>query len=203
MQAADVFQGRSNTARTDHRISGRDRNTVPCGGGEEMKTLTFSITLTLCLVFGTLAWATTAPDSISVIDEFEEMETTFGILLGSNEAAMTSADWSDFSGVLGDALHSEVEGLRCSALRLAIQYSENVQLDRSAIHDMAAMYRNHRNDNVRRMAVVALESTDDSWAIDYLKRSVAYERTPKVLHTLKAVLQPEIIVGEPKPIGAR
>lgn len=168
-----------------------------------MRTLTFFITLTLCLVFGTAAWATTAPDSISAIEEFEEIETTFGVLLGTNEAEMTSAEWNEFSAVLGDALHSEVEGLRCSALRLAIQYSDDVQLDRSAIYDMAAMYRSHRNDNVRRMAVVALASTDDSWAIDYLKRSVAYEKTPKVLHTIKAVLQPEIIVGEPKPVGAR
>lgn len=168
-----------------------------------MKTWTSLITFTLCFVFGTAAWATTAPDSISVLDEFEELETTLSLLLGSIEAEMTSAQWNDFSEVLEDALHSGVEGLRCSALRLAIQYSDNVQLDRSAIYDMAAMYRSHRNDNVRRMAVVALESTHDSWAIDYLKRSVAYEKTPKVLHTLKAVLQPEIIVGEPKPVGVR
>lgn len=168
-----------------------------------MKTLTFLTTLALCFVFGTAAWATTAADSISVIDEADEIETTLNTILGSNEAKMTSAAWSDFSEVLGDALDSEVEGLRFSALRLAIQYSDNLSLDRSAIHDMAAMYRNHRNDNVRRMAVVALASTGDSWAIDYLKRSVAFEKTPKVLHTLKAVLQPEVIVGEPEPIVAK
>ncbi|MBT8401625.1 MAG: hypothetical protein KJO98_14200 [Rhodothermia bacterium] len=183
-----------------------------------MKTLKFFTAIVCSCAFCTIAWAGTALDSIAVIDsayeiealdvgttnsETSDVEARLSLLLGTNAATMTAGQWAEYSDVLGDALHSEVEGLRFAALRLAIQYSDDLTLDRSAIHDMAAMYRSHRNDNVRRMAVVALGSTDDSWAIDYLKRSVPFEKTPRVLHTLKAVLQPEIIVGEPEAIGAR
>ncbi len=170
-----------------------------------MRMFNFITAAVLCCAFATAAWAGSAAmsDSISVVEEASDVETTLSLLFVSDAATLTAEQWTEYSEVLGGALDSEVEGLRYAALRLAIQYSDDLTLDRSAIHDMAAMYRNHRNDNVRRMAVVALASTDDSWAIDYLKRSVAFEKTPKVLHTLKAVLQPEIIVGEPEPVVTR
>ena len=57
-----------------------------------------------------------------------------------------------------------------------------------AVHDVVALYRNHPDDRLRRMAVVALGAMKSDWAIAFLERSVHFEKDAAVQHTIRAVV---------------
>ncbi|MFQ5569050.1 MAG: hypothetical protein ACE5G0_05210 [Rhodothermales bacterium] len=98
-----------------------------------------------------------------------------------------AAQWEAFSGNLVHALQSDHEGLKLSALQLVIQYGEKVDVD-GAVFDVVRLYRDHKNEGVRRMAVVAMGKMQNEWAMDFLKRSERFEKSAPVLQTIQAVL---------------
>ncbi|NNE36102.1 MAG: hypothetical protein HKN13_12745, partial [Rhodothermales bacterium] len=54
--------------------------------------------------------------------------------------------------------------------------------------DAVRLYRDHKDARIRRMATVALLKMNDSWAFDFLERSVAFEKNSSVKYTILAVL---------------
>jgi len=100
---------------------------------------------------------------------------------------MTTEQWHAFSHSLVDGIASENEGLRTAAMRLSVQYAGRVDVT-SALIDVMSIYRNHPDDNVRRMAVVTLGSMNSSLAKGYLELSQQYEKSPAVKRTIRAVL---------------
>ena len=63
------------------------------------------------------------------------------------------------------------------------------QLDvKASVFDVVRIYRNHEDDRMRRMAVVALGTMQSGWAIDFLTRSLGFEKTPAVRQTMQAVI---------------
>lgn len=113
---------------------------------------------------------------------------------------LTPVQWSAYAGCLSDALASGHEGLQQSALRLIIQYGEYMQFARDAVFGVVRVYRDHPNDDMRLMAVVALGQMHDAWAFDFLTRSVRFEKTPKVRSTIRSVLA---LQSASSPSGAR
>ena len=101
--------------------------------------------------------------------------------------ARSPEQWSALSIHLVDAMHSDHDALQAAAMRLIIQYGENVEVG-PAVFDVAKIYRSHPDDDMRRMAVVALGNMDSRWAMGFLRLSLDYEQSPKVLHTMRAVL---------------
>jgi hypothetical protein len=106
----------------------------------------------------------------------------------ANPATMTAADWEVYCDRLEDALASENDGLRQGALRMVIQYGHYMDFGRMAVFDAVRLYRDHPDVRIRRMATVALLQMNDSWAFDFLERSVAFEKDLTVKRTLLAVL---------------
>ncbi len=100
---------------------------------------------------------------------------------------MTDAQWHAFSLSLREALASGHDGLQLAAMRLAIQYADNVDIGRSVI-DLMRIYRNHPDRNARRLAVVALGSLNSRMVINYLRLNEAFEETPCVRRTIHAVV---------------
>ncbi len=100
---------------------------------------------------------------------------------------MSAEQWDAFSGNLQDALASGHEGLQIGAMRLSIQYSDYVDLKGSAV-DLMRIYRNHSDDQVRRLAVVALGSLDSQMVTSYLRLHEPFEQSPIVRRTIRAVL---------------
>jgi hypothetical protein len=100
---------------------------------------------------------------------------------------LTLAQWDAFSHSLVRALRSDHSGLQQAAMRLIIQYGDQVNV-RSGLHDLARIYREADSDFVRRMAVMALARTEHPWAIDFLERSERFEQTPRVRRQIQAVL---------------
>ncbi len=145
-----------------------------------MKRLLSFLTL-MVLCAATVTVGATVPDDPKA-DEPEKIEAP------SNPATMTAADWEAYCDKLEAALASKNDGLRQGALRMVIQYGHNMKFHRLAVFDAVRLYRDHENVRLRRMAAVALLQMNDSWAFDFLERSVAYEKDSAVKRTILAVL---------------
>ena len=103
-------------------------------------------------------------------------------------AQMTEAQWSAFSDNLVRALNSENEGMQHAAMRYSIQYAKDVDVGDATI-SMMAIYRTHDDENVRRMAVVALASLKSDFVVNYLRLHQTHEKSVPVKRTIKAVLR--------------
>ncbi|MEM1093457.1 MAG: hypothetical protein AAGJ10_02555 [Bacteroidota bacterium] len=99
----------------------------------------------------------------------------------------SQATWTAFSSQLVDALQGDHAGMQQGALQHVIQYRDYVSVDAAAF-DIVRIYRNHEDDNMRRMAVVALGAMENRWAMDYLKRAERFEKSEAVKATIQAVL---------------
>ncbi len=106
---------------------------------------------------------------------------------GIEAEIQTGEDWATFSTNLVAALNSDHLGRQEAALRYAIQYKGNVELGGATI-SMMKLYRDNPDDNMRRLAVVALASLDSPLVDGYLTRAVAFENDAAVLKTIKDVL---------------
>lgn len=156
-----------------------------------MKTIThvrlarYTTILLLVLTCGPTL-TTTAQTLASTEARFEEMQRT--LTTPSMRTVLSQAQWTNYSKQLTHALASDHAGMQQGAMRMFIQYGPYLGMKRPAVFNLVRIYRNHPNDRMRRMAVVALGATNHTWAIDFLKRSAPYEQTPSVQHTILAVL---------------
>lgn len=103
-------------------------------------------------------------------------------------ARMSAAKWEQFGNTLVSALDSGHHGLQQGALRMIIQYGAYVDV-KDGVFDAMRLYRDHEDDNVRRMAVVALGEMKSEWAVRFLERAIHFERVPSVQQTMRAVIQ--------------
>ncbi len=148
-----------------------------------MKHLT---TLAVLVVLGFTLGAHAAPAAGT--GERPKADTEVLADLAASEAAAVAADqWEAFGKSLVRALHTRHQGVRVAALRMVIQYGHQVDVD-EAVFDVVRLYRDNKDDAVRRMAVVALGKMQHPWAMDFLRRSARFEQNPAVLHTLRAVV---------------
>jgi hypothetical protein len=106
----------------------------------------------------------------------------------SVDLATLQVKLASYGLTVGELLASEDDEHRVAALRHIIRDGANTKFSRADVYHVVRIYRDHADDDIRRMAVVALGQMNDGWAIDFLTRSTHFERTPKVLHTLIAVL---------------
>lgn len=100
---------------------------------------------------------------------------------------VTEERWDAFSDRLVEALASDNTSLQQSALRLVIQYGDKLDV-RDGVFDVVRMYRDGSDKQLRRMAVVALVHMDSEWAIDFLKRSAAFEKNETLRRTIVAAV---------------
>ena len=106
----------------------------------------------------------------------------------ARRAVLTPAEWDAYGESLETILRNGQDGLQQSALGLVILYGPALEIGRAGVFEITRIYRNHADDRMRRMAVVALGRTQDAWALDFLKRSARFEDTPAVRHTIQAVI---------------
>lgn len=101
---------------------------------------------------------------------------------------MSSLDWQHYGERLHDALSVAHTGIRHSALRLIIAYSDQLELGNETVVDLMHIYREDDSEQARRMAVVALAELDSGLAVDYLERAHAFEKSDAVKKTIAAVV---------------
>ncbi|MDX1740054.1 MAG: hypothetical protein R3178_02125 [Rhodothermales bacterium] len=102
-------------------------------------------------------------------------------------ASMTVEQRDLFSQTLVTALASHHDGLQNGAMRLALQYPDQIDIT-AGLLDLMRIYRNHPEDGVRRLAAVTLGSTGSRLAINYLRLHVEFEKSECVKRTMLAVL---------------
>lgn len=148
------------------------------------KRFTTGATL-VALCFVLVAGATAAPHTDK--DKKQIEKKAIAALTAAEASAREAARWETFSNNLVDALQSDMDGLKVAAMQMVIRYGDQVNVDK-AVFDVVRVYRNHKDDNMRRMAVVALRAMQHPWGMDFLERSVRFEKSPAIRHTLQAVV---------------
>ncbi len=108
-------------------------------------------------------------------------------LVASEAAAIDEATWKTFSTNLVHALTIDNDGVKVAAMQYIIRYGDKLDVD-AAVFDVMGIYRNHHDDNVRRMAVVALGRMQSNGAIGFLRLSIQYEKSEMLRYTIQAVI---------------
>ncbi len=150
---------------------------------------TFRHIRTVCtgLAAAAVFFASTPAIASSLDDTAARLEAAKTMLASS--AGVLSAEQIDvLSHTLSDALETTHYGFQTSALRLMIEYGDQVEFSHRTVIEVVRLYRDHSDDRVRRMAVVALGAMGNEWGLDFLKRSLPYENVAPVRHTVAAVL---------------
>lgn len=141
--------------------------------------------LTMLLAMGVLvATFAVGADAAPVGDEDK---ATVEALKKAEREAVEAARWDAFSTNLVHALKADHEGVKLAAMQLVIQYGDQIDVDQ-AVFDVMRLYRDHADDDVRRMAVVALGQMQSRWAINFLDRSEGFEKNETVRQTIQAVV---------------
>lgn len=113
--------------------------------------------------------------------------TTVSVFVWSNGYAQTqNVDWEIFSKNLVNALQSENEGLQQSAMQLVIKYDSRLDV-KDAVFDVMQVFRNHKNQKVRQLALITLTNMNSKWAMGFLKRQIQFEGNPEIRHQLVAI----------------
>ncbi|MCK5077853.1 MAG: hypothetical protein KAR38_15830 [Calditrichia bacterium] len=79
-----------------------------------------------------------------------------------------------FSKNLVKALKSDNMGLKKSAMQLVIRYGDRLNV-KDAAFDLMDVYRNHRNNRVRHLAMVAIYKMDYNRGVDFIVRNLKFE----------------------------
>jgi len=146
----------------------------------------FATMIALFALVGTLTTTYAAPDGDDVKKAKTQSEA-LSALAASEASAIDAATWKTFSKNLVHAVRMDHDGVKMAAMQYIIRYNDKLDVDEAAV-DVARLYRNHEDDNVRRMAVVALSKMQSAWAMGYLRLSQHYEKTLAVRQTIQAVV---------------
>ena len=119
-----------------------------------------------------------------LIDEMQEIAA-----LNNNATTFVEqGKWDAFSENLVIAIQSEYDGVKSAALGMIIRYGDQLHVER-AVFDVMKIYRNHDNEKMQRMALVALGQMNNDWAINFLERAERFEKSPVLRQTIRAVVK--------------
>lgn len=95
--------------------------------------------------------------------------------------------WDRASKTMVKALKTDNDGLKISVLHNIIRYGDELDVG-DAVFDIMRIYRNHNDDRVRQLALIALHKIENEWAMNFLKRAVQFENSPTLRKRIYAIL---------------
>ena len=101
------------------------------------------------------------------------------IVFADDLLKMSEVNWKMFGNNLENAFVIGNEGVQLSAMQNIIKYGDYLDVSDAAI-PLVRIYRNHKNERVRQMAVVALHKVKNKWALYFLKRNLKFEDNPTI-----------------------
>lgn len=107
---------------------------------------------------------------------------------GSSSAQEKEIDWKRVSKNLVRALASGNDGLRQSAMDFFIQHADKLDID-AAVYDVMHVYRNHKDEKVKKLALVTLYKMQNKWAIEFLKVDLRFQDSAELKHLVAAIVQ--------------
>jgi len=109
------------------------------------------------------------------------------LVAASANAQESKTDWALFSKALVNAVESGNHGAKLGAIQQIAIYGGNLHVNRT-VFDIVRVYRNSKNENERILALAALSKLRDHWSMDFLARSVPFEKSARVKrHTIDVV----------------
>jgi hypothetical protein len=110
-----------------------------------------------------------------------------GILVAGIMAQSTDriekTNWQAFGDNLINAVSSDNQGLKISAMQHMITYQKYLDV-RDATFDLIRIYRLHPDERMRQLAAVTLESVGSSWGKDFLRRNLRFEKNEVIKHQI-------------------
>ena len=98
-----------------------------------------------------------------------------------------ATDFEAFSKNLVKALKSDNQGLQVSAMQKVIKYGTKVNVD-AAVINIVRVYRTNKDERFRQLALAAISSMQNEWAVGIVQRDYRFERNPKIKRMMAAVL---------------
>ena len=95
--------------------------------------------------------------------------------------------WDQFSKGLVQALQSENDGLRLSAMQMVIKYGNKVDVG-AARYDVMDTFLYSKDRRVRQLALVALSKINNTFDMGLLERQISFEEDPVIKNQIAAVL---------------
>lgn len=104
--------------------------------------------------------------------------------------AIASDEWNTFSDNLVQALQSNNDGLKVSAMQLIIKHADKVWVQ-DATFQLYQIFKNHENPRMRQLALVTLDKIKSTWFMNELRNDLADETNPTLRHQILAILYGE------------
>jgi hypothetical protein len=102
--------------------------------------------------------------------------------------AEEKVNWETFGKNLVSALQAPNTGLQVSAMQEVIKHAENVNVDKAGL-DLIKLYRRHKDENVRQMALVTINSVNNEWAMEIVKRDFEFEKSKNIKRMMAAIIK--------------
>ena len=96
--------------------------------------------------------------------------------------------WDKASRNMVEGLKTGNDGLKQSILQNIIRFGDSLDVN-DAIFEIMRIYRDHENEGMRQLALIALHKTHDDWAMAFLQRAVKFEKSPKLRKSICAILR--------------
>ncbi|MFN2126864.1 MAG: hypothetical protein ACK2TU_03305 [Anaerolineales bacterium] len=109
------------------------------------------------------------------------------IFLYSMNSYAAKNNWESASKSMVWALKSNNDGLKISVLHQIVKYSDSLDVN-NAVFDVMRIYRNHPDERIRHLALIALHKMGNNWSMEFLKRRVLFENNPALYKCICAIL---------------
>lgn len=118
--------------------------------------------------------------------------------LSTTARAQHQTDWELFSKGLIQAVESGNYGAKLGAIQQIAIYGSNLDVN-PVVFDIVRVYRNAKDENERILALSALAQMRNAWAMDFLARSIPYEKSIRVRRHTIDVVNAYRLEKRPKP----
>ncbi len=111
------------------------------------------------------------------------------LLAWNNSSAQErEVNWKLVSKNLVRSLASENDGLRQSAMDFFIKHADKLDIN-DAVYNVMHVYRNHKDERVKKLALVTLYKIQNKWAMEFLKVDLRFQDSEELKRMVAAILQ--------------
>jgi hypothetical protein len=100
---------------------------------------------------------------------------------------VASDEWNTFGDNLIQALRSDNDGLKASAMQMIIKHQGKLWVHEAA-YDIYVIFREHENVKMRQMALVTLYKMQNDWFLASLEDELDRETSPAIRHQILAIM---------------
>ena len=105
------------------------------------------------------------------------------------DTSLTGAEWEAFNKTVVQAIHSENQGVKEGGLVQIAYYGDYLDFPELTVFEVMRMYRDHKDPQIQRLAIVALANMGSRWAIEFLDMLAPYEDNETLKKTMEDVVR--------------